>query len=106
MINVKNIGFIGLGNVGSKLANSVLILGYNLFIYDLDSNKCRNFKKKSAIECPSIKKLIESIGVIITFLPSPKSISQVVDKFKIQAKISNIIFNIFNNGRKKMVKDH
>ena len=32
----KNIGFIGLGNVGSKLANSILLGGYNLFIYDMN----------------------------------------------------------------------
>ena len=32
----KNIGFIGLGNVGAKLANSILVGGYNLFINDLN----------------------------------------------------------------------
>ena len=37
----KNIGFIGLGNVGSKLANSLLISGYNLFIHDLEKKKGR-----------------------------------------------------------------
>ena len=31
-----NIGFIGLGNVGSKLASNILQAGYNLFIYDID----------------------------------------------------------------------
>ena len=35
----KNIGFIGLGNVGAKLANSVLVGGYNLFINDLNKKK-------------------------------------------------------------------
>ena len=34
-----NVGFIGLGNVGSKLANSILISEYNLFIYDLEKKK-------------------------------------------------------------------
>ena len=37
-MNDSNIGFIGLGNVGSKLANSILIGGYNLFIHDLNKN--------------------------------------------------------------------
>ena len=79
MITDKNIGFIGLGNVGSKLANSVLIAGYNLFIYDLDFNRCNNLKKKGSTVCKSIKELIESTTVIITCLPSPRSISSVVE---------------------------
>ena len=33
-----NIGFIGLGNVGSKLANNILQAGFNLFIYDINKN--------------------------------------------------------------------
>ena len=35
----KNIGFIGLGNLGKNLANSIHIGGYNLFIHDLDKEK-------------------------------------------------------------------
>ena len=32
----KNIGFIGLGNLGKNLTNSILIANYNLYIHDLD----------------------------------------------------------------------
>ena len=32
----KNIGFIGLGNLGSKLANSIILADYNLYVYDLE----------------------------------------------------------------------
>jgi 3-hydroxyisobutyrate dehydrogenase-like beta-hydroxyacid dehydrogenase len=32
------LGFIGLGNVGFKLANSVLESGFELFINDLDKD--------------------------------------------------------------------
>ena len=34
-----NIGFIGLGNLGKNLANSILLGGYKLFIHDLNKNK-------------------------------------------------------------------
>ena len=37
----KNIGFIGLGNLGKNLANSILIGGYNLFIHDLKKEKAK-----------------------------------------------------------------
>ena len=39
----KNIGFIGLGNVGEKLANNILTSKYKLFIYDFDKKKRKKF---------------------------------------------------------------
>ena len=35
-MNDKKIGLIGLGNVGSKIANNILDGGFKLFIYDLE----------------------------------------------------------------------
>ena len=34
-----NVGFIGLGNVGSKIANNILKNKNNLFIHDIDKKK-------------------------------------------------------------------
>ena len=39
----KNIGFIGLGNLGSRVANNILKSGFNLFINDLDKKKSNKF---------------------------------------------------------------
>tara|TARA_Y100000590_G_scaffold343265_1_gene392152 strand:+ start:410 stop:1369 length:960 start_codon:yes stop_codon:yes gene_type:complete len=75
----KNIGLIGLGNVGSKIANSLIIGGYNLFIYDLEKNKYQKLIKKGAIKSSSIKSICDSCTVIITCLPTVKSIIEVVN---------------------------
>ena len=82
-----NIGFIGLGNVGSKLANSVLKAGYNLFIYDLKKNKASELIEKGAFWSKNIKSLLTESTVIITCLPSPTIVSNVVQK------MSNYISN-------------
>ncbi|PPR46335.1 MAG: 2-(hydroxymethyl)glutarate dehydrogenase [Alphaproteobacteria bacterium MarineAlpha6_Bin1] len=74
----KNIGFIGLGNVGSKLANSLLISGYNLFIHDLEKKKGRKLLKNGATWKKEIKSLSEDCSVIITCLPSPKAVLEVI----------------------------
>ena len=71
----KNIGFIGLGNVGSKLANSILVSGYNLFIYDLNKKKGSGLLKKGATWSGNIKNLCESCTIIITCLPSPNAVA-------------------------------
>ena len=87
MIIDKNIGFIGLGNVGSKLAYNILKAGYNLFVYDLDIVKCKSLKEKGAINCISIEEIIQKSTVIITCLPSPKSISKVSRRKKWNSRI-------------------
>lgn len=74
-----NIGFIGLGNVGSKLANSIIQADYNLFIYDKDKNTSNELVKKGAIWKNSVKDIIDNTSLIITCLPSPQAVSDVVE---------------------------
>ena len=74
----KNIGFIGLGNVGSKIANNILKGGYRLFVYDLNKNLANNLINKGAIWCDSNKDLISKSSVFITCLPSPESVKKVI----------------------------
>ncbi len=76
----KNIGFIGLGNVGNKLAFNLIKNGYNLFVYDLNKKKCDNLVLKGAIFCNSIEELIKKVKIFITCLPSPKSVKNVISK--------------------------
>ena len=78
MIDHK-IGFIGLGNVGSKLASNILYAGYNLFIYDLDENTSNELVNKGAIWKNSVKDIIDNTSLIITCLPSPQAVTEVVE---------------------------
>ena len=86
-----NVGFIGLGNVGSKLANSILINNYNLFVYDIDKNKCKKILKDGAFWSNSLKEMATKTSVIITCLPSPKAVSKVIEG-------KNGLFNYLNNS--------
>ena len=73
-----NIGFIGLGNVGSKLANHILQADYNLFIYDINKNTSNALVNKGAIWKNSVKGIIDNASLIITCLPSPQAVTEVV----------------------------
>ena len=57
----SSIGFIGLGNVGSKIANNIITKGYKLYVHDLDINKSHNLISKGAIFCKSIEDLLDLI---------------------------------------------
>ena len=74
----KKIGFIGLGNVGRKVANNILKKGYNLYVCDLNKNLSSELISMGAIWCNSIEELIKNTSVFITCLPSPKSVKEVI----------------------------
>ena len=73
------IGFIGLGNVGSKLAKSLLKNRYNLTVCDLDKNIINKFKKMGAKISNSPNSIAKNNDIIITCLPSPKTSSKVLE---------------------------
>ncbi len=72
------IGFIGLGNVGSKVANNIIKNGYILYVHDLNEQSSKNLVSKGAIFCKSLDDLIPKVSVIITCLPSPKNVKNVL----------------------------
>jgi len=73
------IGFIGLGNVGGKLAGSLLRNKFDLTVRDLDENLTENFKNLGAKVASSAKELTEQVDLIITCLPSPKICADVME---------------------------
>ena len=79
-MNDSSIGFIGLGNVGSKVANNIISNGYKLYVHDLDEKKSQSLVSKGAIFCKTIEELIPEVSVLITCLPSPKSVKEVLLK--------------------------
>ena len=73
------IGFIGLGNVGGKLAGSLLRNKFDLTVRDLDQNLTRHFTELGAKVVNSAKELAEQVDLIITCLPSPQICSEVME---------------------------
>ena len=73
------IGFIGLGNVGGKLAGSLLRNKFDLTVRDLDEKLANDFKNKGAKIAKTSKALAEQTDLIITCLPSPEICSEVME---------------------------
>ncbi|WP_294610178.1 NAD(P)-dependent oxidoreductase [Roseovarius sp.] len=73
------IGFIGLGNVGGKLAGSILRNGFDLTVRDLNETLVRDFVARGAKSADSPKELAEICDVVITCLPSPAACSAVME---------------------------
>jgi len=73
------IGFIGLGNVGGKLAGSLLRNGFELTVRDLNQESARPFLEKGAKWAESPKQLAETVELIITCLPNPAASAMVLE---------------------------
>ena len=65
------IGFIGLRNVGGKLALNLIRNGFDLTVRDLNEQTLRPFIEKGAKFGESPKQIVESSDLVITCLPSP-----------------------------------
>ena len=73
------IGFIGLGNVGGKLAGSLIRNNFKLTVFDLDEEIMNDFKSKGANTSKNPKELAEAVDIVITCLPSPDACKHVME---------------------------
>lgn len=73
------VGFIGLGQVGGKLAGSLLRNGFDLTVHDLSDELTTDFASRGAAVAESPGALASAVGVIITCLPSPAASAAVIE---------------------------
>jgi 3-hydroxyisobutyrate dehydrogenase len=75
----STIGFVGLGNVGAKLAGSVLRNGFDLVVHDLDRTAVDAFVAQGASAAETPRELAHRSDVVITCLPTPAASAEVVE---------------------------
>ena len=74
------IGFIGLGNVGAKLAGSLLRNGFDLVVRDVDDDAARELLEQGARWGESGQQMAQQCDVVITCLPSPAVSAEVMEQ--------------------------
>ena len=76
---MQSAGFIGLGNVGGKLAGSLLRNKCQLMVRDLDKTVAQPFIDAGASWADSPKTMAEKCDIVITCLPSPAAGAAVME---------------------------
>ncbi len=76
---MMRIGFIGLGNVGGKLAGSLQRNGHDLTVRDLDRAAAQRFLDRGASWAESPREMAEACDMVITCLPSPAACAAVME---------------------------
>ena len=73
------VGFIGLGNVGGKLAGSLLRNGVDMTVRDLDKSIAQPFLDGGAKWADSPREMAQNVDILITCLPSPAASAAVME---------------------------
>lgn len=66
----KNVGFIGLGNMGGHMASNLLTQGHKLHVFDISKEACNNLKVKGATVYDKTTDLAKNSDFVITMLPN------------------------------------
>ncbi len=74
------IGFIGLGNVGAKLAGSLVRNGHDVTVRDLDEAAAQPLLDAGASFGESPRQMAEDCDIVITCLPSPQICAAIVEE--------------------------
>jgi 3-hydroxyisobutyrate dehydrogenase len=74
---MANIGFIGLGHMGSPMAHNLLKQGQTLYVFDINNAAVNQLVEDGAKEVASLKALCAATDIIITMLPTGKDVETV-----------------------------
>ena len=86
---MQNIGFIGLGNMGGRVASAIASKGYPLYVFDLSGDATKVFKEKANISS-SVLQVLEKSEIVFLSLPSSKQVMEVINVF-LEAEVNGKI---------------
>ena len=75
---MKNVGFIGLGNMGSKMAANLTKAGYKVFGFDLNETLVDQMSEIGVIKVNTLHDLVKDKDIIITMLPDGNIVEKVL----------------------------
>ena len=76
---MKRIGFIGLGNMGSKMVKNLLQANYEVIGYDINEEFIDKLVPKGLKKASNLNKITNDIDVIITMLPNGEIVKKVFE---------------------------
>src|SRR5699024_7936783 len=74
----KRLGFIGLGIMGSRMCERLLLLENDLYVFDISKEAMNNLSKKGAKIANSPRDIAEKCDIILTSLPNHSVVENVI----------------------------
>ena len=76
---MKRIGFIGLGNMGSKMVKNLLQANYEVIGYDINEELVDELIPNGIHKASSLNEITDDVDVIITMLPNGEIVKKVFE---------------------------
>jgi len=77
--NQVKLGFIGLGNMGSRIARRLLDHGFQLAVYDRDATKLEGLAQHRAVVSKNVRELAATVDVLLSCLTNDEAVHNVYD---------------------------
>ena len=103
-MKTTSIGFIGLGNVGKKLAKNLINKKNKIFLYDKNPKTYFYFKNKNVFLCKNFKDLVINSNIIITCLPSPFVVNNVINSLIPHISSSHLWIEMSTTDKDEMIR--
>ena len=103
-MNINKLGFIGLGNVGINLVNNLINKKTKINVFDINTKRYLKLKNKNIKICNNLKELATSSNIIITCLPSPKAVSNVIEKLLPNINNSHLWIEMSTTDKNELIR--
>lgn len=71
---MSTIAFIGLGNMGTPMAQNLLASGFHVQVFDLDVEAARKLEPFGAVVASSLEEVVDGAGTVITMLQTASQV--------------------------------
>ncbi len=100
----ETIGFVGLGNVGEKLVKNLFEKNKIIYIFDKNRKTYLKFKNNNFHKCSSLKELADNSKIIITCLPSPLAVANVIESLLPHINSSHLWIEMSTTDKEEMIR--
>jgi 3-hydroxyisobutyrate dehydrogenase len=103
------VGYIGLGRMGSGMALNVLKAGHDLVVFDRSPDAVNALVAAGAQAASSVGTLARSVEVVLTSLPGPPEVEEVVfgaDGLLENVRAGQVLFELSTSSRSLAVRIH
>jgi 3-hydroxyisobutyrate dehydrogenase len=90
-MDIRTVGFIGIGNMGRPMAANLVKGGYQVVAYDVDTKRAAQFAKEAdAKSAATLAELGRQVDAIVTMLPTGKEVRAVLLEAEGGALVANL----------------
>ena len=102
-MNTNSVGLIGVGLLGSALANRLIDSGIQIHGFDSNDKQLESLKQNGGLACNSPTEVVQNCNVLILSLPSSDVVLSLVEQLRNDFEPSQIVIDTTTGDPQKMV---